>query len=189
MATDHVSRCSFWRRLQAQLAGIHSSFRGSSSRGLSAASPSRAVHGDRCKEPVRLIEAEHTNFPPRSSNIEVAIIIEEMQRSKSCLRWSPHPRMIADTLTKDDISKGNGALEELLRSSKFALWDEDDELARRKADPTTKGRSKRASTKLRSECVSLLGVIHGNRNLGELLKLTTCDQPLVLPCDQPLVLP
>ena len=28
-------------------------------------------------------------------------------------------------LTKDELSKGNGALEELLRTSRFALWDED----------------------------------------------------------------
>eukprot|EP00435_Cladocopium_sp_Y103_P028304 s1227_g7.t1 len=81
-----------------------------------------------------------TSRQDRRTSVEVAIIIEEMQRSKSCLRWSPHPRMVADTLTKDDISKGNGALEELLRSSRFALWDEDDELARRKTDPAAKGR-------------------------------------------------
>lgn len=31
----------------------------------------------------------------RRTSIEVAIIIESMQRSRSILRWSPHPRMIA----------------------------------------------------------------------------------------------
>jgi hypothetical protein len=57
-----------------------------------------------------------TSRQDRRTSIEIAIIIESMQRSKSVLRWSPHPRMIADVLTKDDIGKSNGALEELLRT-------------------------------------------------------------------------
>ena len=79
-------------------------------------------------------------------------------------------------LTKDELSKGNGALEELLRTSRFALWDEDDELARRKENPSAKGRSKKAATALRNEAMSLLSSIHANINLGELLNCTTHDQ-------------
>ena len=121
-----------------------------------------------------------TSRQDRRTSIEVAIIIEAMRKSNSCLRWSPHPRMIADTLTKDDISKSNGALEELLRTSRFALWDEEDELARRKADPSTKGRSKRASAKMREEGVNLLLEVHNNKNLGVLLTCTTDSMHLGL---------
>ena len=39
--------------------------------------------------------------------------------------------MIADALTKDDIRRSNGALEELLRSGCLTLWEEDKELRRR----------------------------------------------------------
>ena len=42
--------------------------------------------------------------------------------------------MTADALTKDDISKANGALEEVLRTGRLCLWDEEAELLRRK-DP------------------------------------------------------
>jgi hypothetical protein len=116
----------------------------------------------------------------RRTSIEIAIIIEALSKAKSCIRWSPHPRMIADALTKDELSKGNGALEELLRSSKFALWDEDDELARRKQNPSAKGRSKKAATALRNEAMSLLCHIHVNENSGELLNRTTHDQAVQL---------
>ena len=46
--------------------------------------------------------------------------------------------MVADSLTKDDISKSNGALEDLFKTSTLALWDEEDELARRKNDPASR---------------------------------------------------
>ena len=91
-----------------------------------------------------------TSRQDRRTSIEVAIVIEAMKKSQSCLRWSPHPRMVADSLTKDDLSKGNGALEEFLRTARLALWDEEDELARRKSDPSARLRSKKASEKIRS---------------------------------------
>ena len=43
----------------------------------------------------------------RRTAIELAIIHEEMSRTKSIIRWTPHPKMVADVLTKDDISKSN----------------------------------------------------------------------------------
>jgi hypothetical protein len=89
-----------------------------------------------------------TSRQGRRRSSELAIIIESLRKSKSCLRWCPHPRLIADALTKDDIGTSNGGLEELLRTSRFCWWHEDDELARSKLDPHSKGRSKRASTKL-----------------------------------------
>ena len=98
-----------------------------------------------------------TSRQDRRTSIEIAIIIESMQRSKSVLRWSPHPRMIADVLTKDDIGKSNGALEELLRTGTLALWDEEDELARRRENPRSKARSKRAARQFRADSSGLLG--------------------------------
>jgi hypothetical protein len=109
----------------------------------------------------------------RRTSIELAIIIQSMRRSNSILRWSPHPRMIADVLTKDDISKSNGALEELFRTGTLALWDEEDELARRKSNPSSKGRSKKASEAFRSAGETLLAECQINRSLGELSTLFT----------------
>ena len=107
----------------------------------------------------------------RRTATELAIILETLRDSHSVVRWSPHGRMIADVLTKDDISKSNGALEELLRSSRLVLWDEADELQRRKDQPQSKNRSKKASTMLRlkEESFHLLNKTQGNKDWVELL--------------------
>jgi len=111
----------------------------------------------------------------RRTAVELAIIIEGMKDSKSILRWAPHPRMWADTLTKDDISKSNGALEELLRTSRLILWKEAEELELRQKQPKTKNRSKRAASLHRSLCqegenlFSVLSKLQVNSNLGVLL--------------------
>ena len=57
----------------------------------------------------------------RRTSVELALINESMAASQGALQWAPHPRMIADCLTKDDISKSNGALEELLRTGKLCI--------------------------------------------------------------------
>jgi len=118
-----------------------------------------------------------TSRQDRRTSIEIAIIIESMQRSKSVLRWSPHPRMIADVLTKDDIGKSNGALEELLRTGTLALWDEEDELARRRKNPRSKGRSKRAARQFRADSSGLLGGGQLNNFLGVLSSYFTRSDP------------
>lgn len=51
------------------------------------------------------------------------MIFEALSKAQSTVRWTPHPRMIADVFTKDDITKSNGALEELLRTGKFATLE------------------------------------------------------------------
>ena len=112
----------------------------------------------------------------RRTSIELAIICEAMSQAQGILRWVPHPKMIADGLTKDDLAKGNGALEELLRSGKLCLWDEAEELDRRKKFPHLKGRSKKASEAIRSEAKNLLALnesIHVNRSWLELLDCST----------------
>ena len=57
----------------------------------------------------------------RRTAVELAIILESLRNSGSVVRWSPHPRMIADVLTKDNISKSNGALEEVIRTAKLVF--------------------------------------------------------------------
>ena len=112
----------------------------------------------------------------RRTAIEIAIIIEAMRSSRSVLRWTPHPRMVADSLTKDDITKGNGALEDLFKTSTLALWDEFDELARRKSDPKSRNRSKRASQDFRESGLHLLIECQLNRKLDELFQsFTICE--------------
>lgn len=109
-----------------------------------------------------------TSRQDRRTSVELAIIAESMRDSQSTLRWTPHPRMVADTLTKDDLSKSNGALEELLRTGLLSLWDEQSELDARKLDPKNKGRSKKASEKFREHSLNLLSIleqIHINKDL------------------------
>jgi hypothetical protein len=53
--------------------------------------------------------------------------------------------MPVDSLTKDDISKGNAALGSLLATGRLVLVDEDGEMPRRKHDPGSKDRSHAAS--------------------------------------------
>ena len=113
----------------------------------------------------------------RRTAVELAIIVESMRKSSSTLRSSPHPRMPADVLAKDDLGKSNGALEEILRTSRFGLWPEEEELKQRKLDPTAKNRSKAASSRLRSrsEALNLFETLRQvNRNLGGCFNVTTC---------------
>ena len=117
-----------------------------------------------------------TSRQDRRTSVELAIIIEALQASRGVLRWSPHPRMVADALTKDDIAKSNGALEQLMRTGHLRLWSEDLELERRK-DPMFRGRSKSASHKIReAEEAALLALpdqLHVNKDLVELSKVST----------------
>lgn len=127
-----------------------------------------------------ILKNNPTSRQDRRTSIELAIISETMSKTKGLLRWSPHPKMIADALTKDDISKTNGALEEVLRTGRLCLWDEEAELLRRK-DPKFRGRSKRASELIRQGGVNLLTLLddlHVNNNLGALLIHTTCHEDL-----------
>ena len=117
-----------------------------------------------------------TSRQDRRTSIEVAILIEGTRKSDSCLPWCPHPRMIADALTNNDLGKSNGALEALLRSGRFCVWDESDGLARRKTDPSSKNRSRKASEKIRGDCQQLFSGIHGNLDLGVLCNHFTRDR-------------
>ena len=53
--------------------------------------------------------------------------------------------MPVDIMTKSDVAKGNAAMTSLLRSGRWRLLDEHDEVQERKAGKTKPGRSKSAS--------------------------------------------
>ena len=53
----------------------------------------------------------------RRTALELAIIVDLISKTGSQVRWTPHPRMPVDNLTKADISKGNGALLHLLKQA------------------------------------------------------------------------
>ena len=116
-----------------------------------------------------ILKESSSSRQDRRTAIELAIILEAVKRSKSVVRWSPHPRMVADTLTKEDISRSNGALEEALRTSKLCLWDEDAELKRRQQSPAARLRSKSAASSFREDAVSLLCLV--NKDYRELLNM------------------
>ena len=105
-----------------------------------------------------------TSRQDRRTSVELAIVCETLKRNQSVLRWTPHPKMIADTLTKDDITRSNGTLEELIRSSRWGLWDEQVELDKRKANSLFRGRSKKASIKIREEGLHLLSLVEAHVN-------------------------
>ena len=62
-----------------------------------------------------------TSRQDRRTAIELAIILNSIRKAGTTVRWAPHPRMVADVLTKDDLSKSNGALEEVLKTGRLAL--------------------------------------------------------------------
>lgn len=110
----------------------------------------------------------------RRTAIEIAIILNSIKKADTIVRWAPHPRMVADVLTKDDLSRSNGALEEVLRTGRLALWDESTELQLRKSCPASKNRSKRASEQRRARCEGLdLLVSQTNIKSWELFQLFT----------------
>ena len=77
----------------------------------------------------------------RRTATEIAIILESIRKSHSVTRWTPHPKMIADVLTKDDISKSNGALEEVVRPLDFDCgmrtpnWPRENQILLPRIDP------------------------------------------------------
>ena len=81
----------------------------------------------------------------RKSSLELAIIVRDLQETKSMVRWIPHQKMIVDSLTKPDPLKANGAMEMFLKSGYLSLVDVPTELANRAADSSFRRRSHSAS--------------------------------------------
>ena len=81
----------------------------------------------------------------RRTSIELAVIRDTFEHTGGIVRWVPHPRMPADIMNKADVSKGNDALNHLLRTGMIRLTDESVEMHQRQQGRTEKGRSKAAS--------------------------------------------
>lgn len=84
----------------------------------------------------------------RRTALELAVIVDAMQKAGSLIRWSPHQRMPVDLLTKDDFSKTNGALLHLLRTGMLKIDNEEAELLRRRGGGEARSRTRRSSERL-----------------------------------------
>ena len=89
-----------------------------------------------------------TSRQDRRTALELAVIIDLMQKAGSNIRWTPHQRMPVDCLTKADITKGNGALGHLLKTGVLRIDKEEHEMLRRQRDAGARSRTRRASEKL-----------------------------------------
>jgi hypothetical protein len=84
----------------------------------------------------------------RRTALELAVIIDLMIKTGSQIRWTPHPRMPVDVMTKADITKGNGALLHMLKHGHLRIDKEENELIRRRSDPAARSRTRQSSEKL-----------------------------------------
>ena len=82
----------------------------------------------------------------RKSALELAIILKDLQETKSMIRWLPHQKMIADCLTKETLDRSNGALVQFLKSGWLSMVDVSEELEHRRVDPSYRKRSLKGST-------------------------------------------
>ena len=82
----------------------------------------------------------------RKSALELAIILKDLQDTKSMIRWLPHQKMIADCLTKESLDRSNGALVQFLKSGWLSLVNVEEELEHRRTDPSYRKRSLKGST-------------------------------------------
>ncbi|CAE7233206.1 unnamed protein product [Symbiodinium natans] len=81
----------------------------------------------------------------RKAALELAIVVKDLQETRSFVRWTPHQKNIVDSLTKIDPLKGNGAMEDFLKSGILSLVDVKEELENRASDPRFRRRSHSAS--------------------------------------------
>lgn len=84
----------------------------------------------------------------RRTAIELAVVRDSMTAIGSQVRWVPHGRMAADTLTKADPSRGNVALQDLLGKGTMVLIDEDGHMTERALNQDLKSRSRKASREI-----------------------------------------
>lgn len=82
----------------------------------------------------------------RKSALELAIVLKDLQDTKSIIKWVPHQKMVVDALTKESFDRGSGALLQFLRSGWISLVDVSTELLNRKEDASFRKRSFKASS-------------------------------------------
>ena len=106
----------------------------------------------------------------RKSALELAIILKDLQETKSMIRWLPHQKMIADCLTKESLDRSNGALVQFLKSGWLRLVDVAEELEHRRTNSDYRKRSLKGSVeRLRKEhedelqafCTAVMSTVSG----------------------------
>ena len=134
--------------------------------------------------PSRLLKENPNGRQDRKSALELAIILKDLQDTKSMIRWVPHQKMLVDCLTKESLERGNGPLQQFLRGW-LSLVDVSEELRKRKEDPAFKNRNHRASSErarrefeagLQAFCHHFFIVLVGT------VEISTCH----LPCSEPI---
>ena len=60
----------------------------------------------------------------RKASLVLAIIVRDLEQTKSMVRWVPHQKMVVDSLSKVDPSKAYGAMEAFLKAGYLSLVDE-----------------------------------------------------------------
>ena len=93
-----------------------------------------------------LLRGNPSGKQDRKSALELAIILRDLQETRSMIRWVPHQKMLVDCMTKESIEKGNGAMTQFLRSGWLSLVDVQEELNHRKTNAAYRSRSLKAST-------------------------------------------
>ena len=91
-----------------------------------------------------LLRGNPSGRQDRKSALELAIILKDLQESKSMIRWVPHQKMLVDVLTKESIKRGNGALVQFLKTGWLSLVDVQQELQHRREDVAYRRRSQKA---------------------------------------------
>ena len=104
-----------------------------------------------------LLREHPTGKQDRKSSLELAIVLRDLQETKSMVRWVPHQKLIVDCLTKEDPLRGNDALNQFLKTGILSLVDVDTELVARKSDPSFRRRS-HAASRARRTMYSCLGL-------------------------------
>ena len=87
----------------------------------------------------------------RRTAIDLAMARETLQHVRAVIRWCPHTKMLADSLTKAEVSKGNDAMASVLKNGTYRLAPEAEEMQLRKGDPHRKLRDRRTSSALMKE--------------------------------------
>ena len=92
-----------------------------------------------------LLREHPTGKQDRKSALELAIVLRDLQETKSMVKWVPHQKMIVDCLTKEDPMRANDALNQFIRTGLLSLVDVAHEFEARKTDPAYRRRSNQAS--------------------------------------------
>ncbi|CAK0831105.1 unnamed protein product, partial [Prorocentrum cordatum] len=70
--------------------------------------------------------------------IDLSVCRESLSRLGGTIRWMPRPFMPVDVMTKADVSKGNAAQLQLLKTGMMRLTAEKDSITHRRQDPSSK---------------------------------------------------